>query len=322
MQTIFNKQRLVFLLCALWALSAAAWAKPRVSVHPLSVEQGRRGERWNDLFMREVAKQNIRMTPEVEVEAFLETHGGSCKNETRCLRDLGYATRAHYILAGSMLRTENIYTVHARIVMVNGEEVKRVSLDMERVSKVSEEANAVAVYDKLFEELKLESLPRSPADVSLEPPEKEIVKETVIETETVVRMPDGRLQSKEELRAELNRSMSPVRKSAYVMWGVAGASALTGTTFALMANHNSKKFRNAYNHNSGPDNLLLEEASTFRKKVSTQKTASIVAFSVAAASAIAGTTLFFISPERYLVGLAPTEGGAVLSIQGVFPYTK
>jgi len=328
-QTIFNKKSLGFLLCVLWALSAAAWAKPRVSVHPLMTEQGPRGERWNALFMREVSKQNIEMTAEGEVEGFLEAHQGSCKNETRCLRDLGYATRAHYILVASMLRTENLYTLRARVMMVNGEEVKRVPLDMERVSKISEEANAMAVYAKLFEELKLESLPPHPAGVSLEPPIKEEVKVLVPvhHDREIVRMPDGTLKPRDEVEELLSQGMSPTRQASYVFMGVSGATVLAGTVFALLAHSNSRYYKREYS--AGPPSYNLRAdvdvatSEKLKKQIRWQQATSIISFSVATAAAATGVTLFFISPERgknrLKAGLVPTQGGAVLSLQGVFP---
>jgi len=324
MQAIFHKKSLGFLLCALWALSAAAWAQPRVSVHPLMAEQGPWGERWNALFMREVAKQNIDMRPEVMVKEFLEARGGSCNNETSCLRDLGYATRASYVLVASMFRTENTYAVHARIVGVNGVEVKQVSLNVESVSKTSQEANAMAVYGQLLEELMLESLPLHPPGVSLERPA--VVVEEVTKTKESEVVPDRGFQPEEKLLEERNRGMSPMRKGAYVMWGVAGATAVTGTAFALLANHNFNNYKKNYADIENPRvagaNTDLAATLELQKKFSTQKTISIIAFSVAAAAAIAGTTLFFLSPEQSLnVGFAPTEGGVVFSIQGVFPYT-
>ena len=299
-------------------VGAVAWAQPRISVHPLSVEQGRRGERWNDLFMREIAKQPIAMTPEVEVEAFLGKNNGHCRNETKCLRDLGYATKAYYILAGSMLRTENVYTIHVRVLLLNGVEVKKVSLDMERVSKTSEEANAVALYEKLFAELKLDSLPAHPPGVSLYPPEKEIVKETVIETEEVVLMPDGSLRPKQEVIEEREKGLSPVRKTSYVFMGVAGAAALTGAVFALSADSNFRRFNRDYGDVASPE-ADIAAAKKLRSKVSTQKTLSIVSFSVATAAAATGITLFYISPERVKVSFLPTPGGTMFSLQGVFP---
>ena len=336
MRTIFNKTSFGLLLGALWVAGAAVWAQPRISVHPLMTEQGRRGERWNALFMREVAKQNIAMTPEVEVEAFLEQHEGNCRNEMKCLQNLGYATRAHYILVGSMLRAENIYTLHARVVMLNGVEVKRVALDVERVSKTSEEANALAVYSLLFSELKLESLPTHPPGVSLEPPE--IIIETKIETvpEQVVAVPGRGFQRKAELEEQLSQSTSPMRTTSYVFLGIAGVTAASGTVFATMANSNYRKYKRTYTpkddqgKRTGDTGRIGEDddvraSERLKIRVRNQKAVAITSFSVATAAAATGITLFFISPERYVkdskvqVGLMPMQGGALLSLQGVFP---
>ena len=327
---MFNKMSFGFLLGVLWMASFASWAQPRISVHPLMAEQGRRGERWNDLFMREVAKQKVAMTPEAEVEAFLEQHGGSCKSQTKCFRDLGYTTQAHYILVGSMMRVENIYTVNMRVLLVNGVEVKKVSLNVERVSKTSEEANAMAVYAELFAELKLESLPPHPPGVSLVPPEIIINTETQIVEKPVemIVVPGGAVKPKAQWVEELSQQMSPMRKTSYVFLGVAGVTALTGTVFALMADNNHRAYKNKYAATDdlrvvAPENIAAARRLT--DKVSAQKTVAIVSLSVAGAAAATGLTLFFISPERSIksqkvkVGLAPTQGGAVLSLQGVFP---
>jgi len=149
-------------------------ARPRVAVHPLAVERSKRGEQWSRLFIREVGKRSIDMTSKVEVEGFLEAHQGSCRNEVRCLRDLGYAMKSPYILTGGIFRTggagEGFYTVYATVFLVDGQEVKKVGpLKVEPVSKVNEEANVVSVYKKLLDELKLESLVPHP-EVSLKRP--------------------------------------------------------------------------------------------------------------------------------------------------------
>jgi hypothetical protein len=169
-KSILTKSAFWFLLGTLWVAGATAWAQPRISVHPLMVEQTRLGERWNAFFMREVARHNVAMTPEPLVEEFLEQHAGSCKNDTECLRQLGYATKAHYVISGGMYRTENAHMVYVNVMLVDGTSVKKVGpLRVERISKTSEEANIMAAYKPLFEELKLESLNPHP-EVPLEAP--------------------------------------------------------------------------------------------------------------------------------------------------------
>ena len=313
MKAIFNKTNGWFLAGALWLASAVAWASPRISVHPL-MEQGLRAEGWNASFVKEVANRKVDMTLMSDVEKFLEGRGGSCnnklENEFECLKALGKATKVPYILTGEIYRFGNVYTVFARIIRVDGQEVKRVGpLEVQSVSKPSEAANVGPVYEKLLDELKLESLDPQP-DMPLEE-----------ETETgnqSVKTPTG--SEKDE---GLPPKMSPMRTTSYVLWGVAGATALTGTVSALLANHNHKKFQSTYTPGTY-DEFALAKALALRQKVSIPKTISIVAFSVATAATVAGTTLFFLSPERHVkksvsLGLAPTAGGAVLSIQGVFP---
>jgi hypothetical protein len=202
-------------------------------------------------------------------------------------------------------------------------------MDMERVSKISEEANATAIYKKLFAELKLESLPSHPP-VSLVPPEIIIEKgETEFVDREVVPLPGGGFQPKDELIRQLRQQTSPMRKTSYTFMGVAGATAVTGTVFALLANSNHSSFKKNYALGDGTRAIRTDastvEAKKLMDKISTQKTLSIASFSVAAAAAATGITLFFISPERYVkdskvqVGLVPMQGGAVLSLQGVLP---
>jgi hypothetical protein len=327
-KTIFNRTSFWFLVAALWMAGALAWAKPRISVHPLMAEQGRRGERWNDLFMRELAKLEIAMTPGEDVEAFLEERGGSCKAEIPCLRDLGYATQAHYILTGTMMRADTVYKADARVILVDGTEVKKVSVRVERVSKTSEEANALAVYEQLFAELNLESLPPHPPGLSLVPPTIIIEEKEKLVDRPVVLIPGQGVVDQAEVEEKLSREMSPMRKASYALLGVGAGTAAVGGVFALLANKDHRHHKKYLAEGTDRSIKADEDPVAAQKlidRLSMQKTVAIVAFSVATAATATGLTLFFISPERYVkrskvnVGLAPAAGGAVLSLQGTFP---
>jgi len=306
--------------------------RPRVSALPLEAEQSPRGRRWNALLMQEVSRQQIHMTPEVVVEEFLATRAAGCEDNLECLAALGRSTRAHYVLSTSMDRTENTYTVTGRVLQTNGIELKKVGpLRMAHLSRLSEDKNVHAVFEKLFAELKLAKLNPSP-DVSFEEPR--IITETVVEREIIevekplpmLLMPTG-LRPQGEVEAELRRGPSPMRMASYGLFGAAGAGAIVGTVFAGLADSNYRKYRKF----AVPGNMHLvradvdlQETQRLIEKVSAYKTASIVSFSVAGAAAIAATTLFFLSPERYIkntlkVGLAPMEGGALFHIEGAFP---
>jgi len=325
-------------------VGAAAWAQPRISVHPLMVNQEElekgngRAVRWNNLFMQEVAKQNIHMTPEPEVAEFLAQRAeGSCRNNDKCLRDLGYATETYYILSVQMMgvRDENevevSFILNARVLRVDGQEMRRVSVTQNRVSKTSVAANAVAAYERLFKELMLEDLPPQPRGVSLVPPRIETVTEIKVVPEGHYSIPGYGILSESQLKELLSQGMTPTRKSAYALWGVAGAAVVTGTVFALLAGKNRQKYDiNFSSEYSSKDRSVVSHdrdmtaGKKLRQCISTQQTVSISAFSVAAAAAIAGTVLFFISPESYYkptlsVGFRPTNGGAMFSLQGVFP---
>jgi len=286
-----------------WMVSAVAWAQPPVSAHPLTVEKGPRGERWNALFMREFAAQNVAMTPEVVVEGFLQRYEGSCKGDMDCLQQLGYATQAYYVLDGHMSRKGDVYTAGARVIRVDGLVVKEVGpLEVERVSNTSEEANARAVYSKLFAALKLEALPAHP--FAIKPPPNDEPPPAFVPPP-----PDGRL-----------------RTASYSLLGCAGAGVVAGSVSALLANSNHKNYKKRY---STDDTRVLYAdvdpmaAQKLSDKVRTQKTVAIVSFSVATAAAIAGATLLFVSPTPQKnkvakLGLAPTADGFLLSLHGNF----
>ena len=278
-------------LGALWVLGAAAWAQ-HIAVHPLEVE-GLDSERWNALFMREVAKQKVEIISEAMVEAFLQSHGGSCKGDIKCLRTLGYATEVSHVLEGKVSKREvfvisghmvqadgmqrqtkvleptKAYFASARVLHVDGTVAKEVGpLEVAPVSETDEEANAMAVYAKLLEELKLESLPPPPGRVLTPPPEAR-VPPLVFDTR--------------------------LRTASYTLLGVSGAA----TVAAITSLH------------------------LYERGILTSKNLGNAFGTVAAITCAAGLVLFLISP-RYAqqpvnVDLMPTQGGALLSLQGRFP---
>jgi hypothetical protein len=119
---------------------------------------------------------------------------------------------------------------------------------------------------------------------------------------------------------------SALRKTSYALLGASGATALMGTVFALMANSNHRSYKKRYSSDDNARAIRADAdpvaARKLKDKISTQKTIAIVSVSVAGAAAIAGTTLFFLSPEwqtkSVSVGFVPTQGGAVLSMQGTW----
>ena len=121
--------------------------------------------------------------------------------------------------------------------------------------------------------------------------------------------------------------LSVMRQTSYALWGVTGATVLSGTVFALLANSNHKRYKRDYHVDDTHvlrANADVAAAKKLKSRISAQKTVSIVSFSLAAAAAIGGTTLFFLSPEwqkrnEVQVGLLPVQGGALLSLQGAFP---
>jgi len=347
-KAILNKTRFWFLVGALWMVGAAAWAQPRIAVHPLMVNQEEldkgsgRAVRWNNLLMQEAANQNIAMTSEEEIEAFLKTQGGSCRNNDKCLRDLGYATETYYMLSVQMMgvRDENeaevSFTINARILRVDGREVKRVGVTQNRVSKTSVAANAVAAYKQLFEKLMLDSLPPQPRGVSLVPPEIEKVMVTRVVPEGHYRVPGYGILNEKQLKVLVSQGMTTTRKASYSLMGVAGVTAGAGAAFSIMAQSKINTYDKKYVQPDtngrvvrSDEHVDLKEVVDFTKSFNNYKTTYIVLYSVAGAAAITGITLFFISPESYAkasakaskvqVGLMPTQGGAVLSLQGVFP---
>ncbi|MCL2627042.1 MAG: hypothetical protein FWD46_09580 [Cystobacterineae bacterium] len=337
LKSVFSKAGLC-LGVGLWLLGAAAFAQPRVSIHPLMTEQGPRGKRWNALFMQEAAKQKISMTPEEVVEGFLEKQGGSCKNDDKCLSELGQATRAHYIIIVSMFRNGDTYTLNARIVQsdrVNPEDslvYKAVGpLYVQSVSRVVEDNNARAAYEKLFAELKLQSLVSHPDWIFNKKPSEAPAPTIIVgpgTREEWVLLPDGRWVKRAEID-ELSKKTSPMRVSAYALFGTAAAAAITGTVFAGLADDTFRKYRKMETGEGVVDGKRdLAKAASLRSTTNTYKAVSIATFSAAGAALIAGTTLFFLSPERSLqkakkqkvqVGFAPMVGGGMFSIGGHFP---
>jgi len=289
-----HKTLLWGLLGALWVLGAAAWAQ-HIAVHPLEVE-GLDSERWNALFMREVAKQKVKVMPEAMVEAFLQSHGGSCRGDIKCLRTLGYATEVSHVLEGKVSKREVLitsghmvqadgmqrqtkvleltkaYFASARVLHVDGTVLKEVGpLEVAPVSETDEEANARAVYSKLLEALKLERLPSPPERVLTPPPlpPEAPVPPLVFDTR--------------------------LRTASYALLGVSGA--------AIVA--------------------TITSWYRYERDLLTSENFAIAFGAVAGITCIAGLMLFLI-PPRYVqqpvnLGLMPTQGGALLSFQGRFP---
>jgi len=121
--------------------------------------------------------------------------------------------------------------------------------------------------------------------------------------------------------------LSTLRITTYALWGTAGATALTGTVFALLANSNYRRYKREYSTPYGDTTSLrsginLSEAKALKDKVNAYKMVAIVSFSLATATAVGGTMLYFISPEweasRTNISLLPTQGGALLSLGGSF----
>jgi len=322
-----------WLALALLMWGGAGWAQPRMSIHPLMTEHGPRGKRWNALFMQEVAKQNIDMTPEDVVGVFLEPRGGSCKNDDNCLSELGQSTRAHYILITSMFRNGDTYTLSARIVQ-SGRNKPEDSLIyktvgpiyVERISRVVEDNNARAAYERLFAELKLGALVAHP-DWPLRPPtivEKRVV-ETIEKESRWVLTPTGTWVRSEEFEKQFSGRASGMRISAYTLFGVAAASGISAAIFAGLADDNFRAYKNS---DIEMDGVVLSgreaEAKKWRNKVTQQKTIAYVGTALAGAALAGGIVLFMLSPERAVakakrvqVGVGPL-GGAVLSIEGTF----
>ncbi|MCL2626182.1 MAG: hypothetical protein FWD46_05145 [Cystobacterineae bacterium] len=302
--------------------------KPRLSALPLETEESPLGRRWNALFMQEVAKQQIHMTPEPVVDDFLATQEAGCPNNPECLAALGRTSKAHYVLQGSMSRTEDAYSVSARILQADGIEVKKVGpLQVQHAKNASEDKNAQVALGQLLAELNLGRLNPSPS-VSLEEPT--IITETVVVEKTIEKpmvLTSMGLRPQTEIEEELKRGPSPMRKASYGLFGAAGAAAIAGTVFAGLADNDFRKYRKrSVDHDSivVRGSMDLKETQQIRDRVLAYKVVSITTFSMAGAAAIAGTVLFFLSPERHMkssmkLGLAPTEGGAMLSLEGVLP---
>jgi|GEM_PF-5841491 len=120
---------------------------------------------------------------------------------------------------------------------------------------------------------------------------------------------------------------SPMRTTSYVLLGSAGGATLLGTVFALMADNNHRDYKRRYS--AGNDTRAVRADASpaavqkLKDKINTQKTIAIVSLSVAGVAAVTGTALFFFAPEWQVkrnlsVGFAPTQGGALLSLQGGF----
>jgi len=325
MKAMCNKTIWVAMLSTLWAVGAAAWALPRIAVHPLEVTEGMDSERWNALWMREVAKQNVAMMPQLLVEAFLQSQGGSCKGEAECLQALGYATKASYVLeakvsalevfvtsdrrvqADGVLREEKVlqptklYVASARILLVDGTVAEAVSLEVAPVSGVREEANAMAVYAKLLEELKLERLPSHPGGKAHM--EEYLLREPL----QMVLAPPPPAQDKH------------LRTASYTLLGTSAATAVTGSVFLSVAIRNKDKAKKA---KSNPEKYK-RSADGYKEKAKWQDKVGFSLLGAAGVTALTGIALLIVSKhyneQPVSLGLMPTQGGALLSVQGRFP---
>ena len=342
MKKVFHITKLFGLCAGLYIalMAMAAWAQPLISVHPLVTEKTKRGERWHTFFMQELAKQNIILTPEPVVQSFLEERGGSCNNNDPCLYDLGQSTKAHYVLLANLYRSESTYVVSARLVRADGIMLKNIGpLSQPRVSNVIEDKNADAIFSKLFAELRLEDLDPHPPDVFKE---KEIIIDTVLEDWVDV-WGWGRMRH-EELELRLRTQTSPMRVTSYSLLGTAVVAGLAGGAFGFIAHKNYTTYKERFPGAGVGDTTQItngsasvEEALKYTNRTRNYKIASIAVSSVAGAAAIGGIISFFLSPERYVksnasqkkteetpkaaigIGIFPTQGGAMLSLQGVFP---
>jgi len=329
MKAIFNQTVWRVMLCALWVVGAAAWAKPRVAVHPPEVAGGMDSERWNDQLMSEVAKQKVVVVPEALVEAFLQSHDGSCNDDMECLQNLGHATEASYVLevrvytvrVEDKLLAEKVlpkaYVASARIVQVdNGKVTKAVGpLEVAPVSE-TEEDNATAVYSKLLKALQLECLSGNCME------RREFDPEVVVKSTSQSGWLPPPSQSTEPPPAPNKR----LRIASYSLLGVSGAAASAGITFWGMSEANAEKFKKEYATEGKPrtvrEGVDVDAAQKLANTISRQRTYGLILGSIAGAAAIASLMLYFMDGkfmDGKSIGLVPTPGGALLSFQGRFP---
>jgi len=279
----FNKAVLGAVLGALWVAGAAAWAEPLMVVHPLEVE-GMDSAHWNELLMREVAKQKVAVMPEALVQALLRPYGGSCKGDMKCLKALSRGASDAYVLevkvseltayvasaprepADNMLLQEKVlkptklYVVDARVLRVNGTVLEEVGpLQVAPVSETDEEANAMAVYSWLFVRLKLGNLPPHPR-LALSPP-------PLPPPPMPKPVPDKRL-----------------RTASYALLGTSAAAAVVGAVYLPIAN---KKFERYWDSS---DSLL--------RKAERYQTIAVSAFAITYTAGILGGILL-IDSKRY-----------------------
>ena len=291
----FNKAVLGALLGALWVAGAAAWAEPLLVVHPLEVE-GMNSAHWNELLMREVAKQKVAVMPEALVQALLRPYGGSCKGDMKCLKALSRGASDAYVLevkvseltayvasapkvpAGNMLLQEKVlkptklYVADARVLRVDGTVLEEVGpLQVVPVSETDEEANAMAVYAWLFVRLKLGNLPPHPRLGPPPPPSLPMPKPVL----------DERL-----------------RTASYALLGTSAAAAVVGAVCLHASNNNAKglleKVEIWQNLNSNErkrvNNLLIKSA--------TYQAIALSAFAITYTAGLLGGMLF-IDSKRY-----------------------
>ena len=328
---IFNKTVWRAVLGAWWVASAVAWAQPSLAVHPLMVEEGMDAQRWNGWLMREVAKQKTQRVSEERVQRFLEIYDGSCKGDMDCLTHLSHSMENAYVLEVKVSRMHvdgmvleeassaptELYVIHARVVDKDGVELKAVhSLKVAPVSIIDEEANAMATYAKLFEALQLEALfppHRQPKSDSSEPQMPPWQQETTP------------LQTSEFDAGSSLRPLLAGRdlRAAYILTATFFVSGIgLGSIYMRGANADKKEFIEKYASKDKPrtlrDGADYEAAKKLADGIGRQRTGALFYFSVAGVAAATGITLYCLQKIPVRAGLTPTQGGALLSVQGSF----
>lgn len=288
-----------FAVAVAFLLSGAAWAEPRLAVHPLETAQFSAEDREKlaahfDVMVARVPGVKLAGSARID-EALLSTSAIGCALRDSCLRFLAQATESLYGLYVRLEATPTGVLGLGRVVRSDGVLVRKVRVE------------AAAARDALLQmvsELKLQTL-----------------ESTLPENSVVVAQLSPPPLPRAEPSVEVSSSGSPAMDGKHVAgWsliGVGGAGVVVGGIFAGLAASTAAA--------NPPDSSGTVRADRVSGAAAALQQSSIAAVLIPAGAAVAvvGTLLVLVpsSSERSAMhlGVTPIEGGLAASVWGRLP---
>ncbi|MCL2626459.1 MAG: hypothetical protein FWD46_06560 [Cystobacterineae bacterium] len=285
----------------LWSV-VSAWAvagATEIAVYPLHMETALPEATVNALKsslqgqVYKILSEAVVANP-VEVERYVQQKGEvSCWRDDGCIVALARTLQAKRVLLVSIVRTEPWIILSARVLGVDGRELRNVPVLVHTPKQdMSEDANFAEGFLELLDKLNLPELLRGRVEAPLPPP------------------PQG---------------LSGMRIASYTTMGVAAVGVVVGATFTVLYFDNQNKLNKLLDKDgaSGSGKEEVSEALKCMQRVKDDRLYLIVGWSVAGASLATSLVLFFLSPERQQSDTAfsfvPLQGGGMLTFASSFP---